>query len=201
MKTKKQFLHIFAVLGLLAGMLFGAIGIRPAAAAPTELGPGDIAIVGFSKVGDVSNFAFVLLVDIETGTQIRFTDAGWTGTGFHDGEGAVTYTAPGNLLAGTVIGYTGPGGDFAVTVEGPFYLTGGIAFTNAGDQLLAFQGSYASPIFLYALNNDDAGLDDLQSLHCTENGFAPWFDRWIYSHLPGWFRVERGLQRSIFRHS
>jgi uncharacterized repeat protein (TIGR01451 family) len=155
MKTKKQFLHIFAVLGLLAGMLFGALGIRPAAAAPTELGPGDIAIVGLNFQNN--RFSFVLLVDIEAGTQIRFTDAGWIGTGFFSGEGAVTYTAPGNLLAGTVITYTGPGGDFAVTVEGPFTSTGGVAFTNAGDQLLAFQGLYTSPIFLYALNNDDAG--------------------------------------------
>lgn len=40
MKTKKQFLHIFAVLGLLAGMLFGALGIRPAAAAPNRVGTG-----------------------------------------------------------------------------------------------------------------------------------------------------------------
>jgi uncharacterized repeat protein (TIGR01451 family) len=157
MNTSKQFLHIFAVAGLLVGMLFGALGIRPAAAAPTDLGPGDIAIVGFSKVGDVNNFAFVLLVDIETGTQIRFTDAGWTGTEFFSGEGAVTYTAPGNLLAGNVITYSGPDANFAVTVEGPFTFDGGIAFTHAGDQLLAFQGSYDSPIFLYALNNDDAG--------------------------------------------
>jgi uncharacterized repeat protein (TIGR01451 family) len=157
MNTSKQFLHIFAVAGLLVGMLFGALGIRPAAAAPTDLGPGDIAIVGFSKVGDVNNFAFVLLVDIETGTQIRFTDAGWTGTEFFSGEGAVTYTAPGNLLAGNVITYSGPDANFAVTVEGPFTFDGGIAFTHAGDQLLAFQGSYNSPIFLYALNNDDAG--------------------------------------------
>jgi uncharacterized repeat protein (TIGR01451 family) len=156
MKTRKQFLHIFAVVGLLAGMLFGALGIRPAAAA-TVLGPGDIAIVGFSKVGDVSNFAFVLLVDIESGTQIRFTDAGWNETEFHISEGAVTYTAPVDLLAGNVITYSGPDANFEVIVEGPFELAGGIAFTNAGDQLLAFQGPYDNPIFLYALNNDDAG--------------------------------------------
>jgi uncharacterized repeat protein (TIGR01451 family) len=154
MKTRKQFLQILAVAGLLAGMLFGALGIRPAAAA-TVLGPGDIAIVGFNFQNDY--FSFVLLVDIEAGTQIRFTDAGWIGTGFFNGEGAVTYTAPMNLDAGNVITYSGPDANFEVTVEGPFTLAGGIAFTNAGDQLLAFQGPYATPVFLYALNNDDAG--------------------------------------------
>jgi uncharacterized repeat protein (TIGR01451 family) len=172
MKTRKQYLHIFAVIGLLAGMLFGALGIRPAAAA-TVLGPGDIAIVGFS-FHPSNNFAFVLLVDIETGTQIRFTDAGWTGDNeFFSGEGAVTYTAPGDLPAGTVISYLGSSSDFEITVEGPFTLTGGVAFTNAGDQLLAFQGTYNDPTFLYALNNSSSSSDWMPTSMNAQTTFLP----------------------------
>jgi uncharacterized repeat protein (TIGR01451 family) len=156
MKTRKHNLNLIVVVTLVASMLFGASGIRTANAA-TELGPGDIAIVGFS-FHPTDNFAFVLLVDIVEGTQIRFTDAGWTDTGvFFTGEGAVRYTAPEALQAGTIISYMGNYDDFEATVEGPF--TSLFEFTNAGDQLLAFQGEGSNPTFLYALNNGPGGWE------------------------------------------
>jgi uncharacterized repeat protein (TIGR01451 family) len=156
MKTRIKITYLFVAFSLMISLLFSALGIRPANAA-TELGPGDIAIIGFS-FHPADNFAFVLLVDIEAGTEIRFTDAGWTSNSeFFSGEGVVRYTAPVDLDAGTVIYYLENSSNFEITVEGPFTLAGGVAFTDAGDQLLAFQGLYTNPTFLYALNNDAAG--------------------------------------------
>jgi uncharacterized repeat protein (TIGR01451 family) len=155
MKLNKQLIHTLVVIVLLASMLFGGAHLRQASAA-TELGAGDVAIIGFSFSDN--DFAFVVLVDIEEGTEIRFTDAGWTAAQtFFTGEGAVTYTAPQDLGAGTVISYGAYLDNFIVTVEGPFTRTTGFSFTNSGDQLFAFQGPYNIPTFLYGLNNNASG--------------------------------------------
>ena len=150
MKTNKQTFHLIAVTTLLASMLFGAIGIRPATAA-SVLEPGDLAIVGFSFQNN--NFSFVLLVDIEAGTEIYFSDAGWTGSGFFTNEGAEKYSAQVDLSAGTVITYQGSADNFVAINEYPFNLQAGIALTGNGDQLLTFQGPINDPSFLYTLHN------------------------------------------------
>jgi uncharacterized repeat protein (TIGR01451 family) len=183
MKHNKQLMHILAVIVLLVSMLFGGAYLRTATAA-TALEPGDIAIIGFSF--DTNDFAFVLLVDIEEGTEIRFTDAGWQADQtFFTGEGAVTYTAPQDLPAGTVLSYLAYIDDFVVTVEGPFTRTTGFAFTNAGDQIFAFQGTYENPTFLFGLNNSSNGwtgsppnaLNTTLPPTLTEGYTAIWFDR------------------------
>ncbi len=46
---------------------------------PTELLPGDIAIIGFNSDG-TDDFTFVVLKEIKAGTEIRFTDRGWRNT-------------------------------------------------------------------------------------------------------------------------
>ena len=160
MKPSKKILHLLAVIVFLVSMLFGGIHLLSASAA-TELGPGDVAIIGFSFPN--SDFAFVLLVDIAEGTEIRFTDAGWTAEDeFFTGEGAVTYTAPENLPAGTVISRLANPDDFTITVEGPFINEAGVAFTSTGDQLFAFQGTYDNPTFLFGLNNQRDGWSPTQ---------------------------------------
>jgi uncharacterized repeat protein (TIGR01451 family) len=183
MKPNKQLIHILAVIVLLVSMLFGGAYLRTATAA-TALGPGDIAIIGFSF--DTNDFAFVLLVDIEDGTEIRFTDAGWKADQtFFTGEGAVTYIAPQDLPAGAVLSYLAYLDDFLVTVEGPFTRTTGFAFTNAGDQIFAFQGTYENPTFLFGLNNRSNGwtgsppnaLNTTLPPTLTEGYTAIWFDR------------------------
>ena len=157
MKPSKKIMHHLALTVFLVAMLFGGIHLLTVSAA-SELGPGDVALIGFSFPN--SDFAFVLLVDIEEDTEIRFTDAGWTALDvFFTGEGAVTYTAPENLPAGTVISYLAYPDDFTITVEGPFTNEAGVAFTNSGDQLFAFQGAYDAPTFLFGLNNQQDGWD------------------------------------------
>lgn len=87
--------------------------------------------------------AFVLLVDVGSGTQINFTDNGWQSNNtFRTGEGTFTWTAGTNLTAGTIIIST----------------VSGVAFSTTGDQILAYQGSSSSPTFLYALNSEGAGV-------------------------------------------
>ncbi|NET52128.1 MAG: hypothetical protein F6K09_26575, partial [Merismopedia sp. SIO2A8] len=46
----------------------------------TMLSAGDIAIIGINT-DDPDDFSFVLLRDIEVGTEITFTDSGWLNSG------------------------------------------------------------------------------------------------------------------------
>ncbi|MFZ1290773.1 MAG: endonuclease [Melioribacteraceae bacterium] len=106
------------------------------------LTPGDIAIIGYNG-DDTDEFAFVCLVDIAENTQINFTDNGWLSTNiFRTGEGKFTYTFSSFTSAGTVINPT----------------ISGILFSTSGDQVLAYQGDDATPTFIYALNNEGAGV-------------------------------------------
>ncbi|MDQ2770289.1 MAG: hypothetical protein M3Y54_07295 [Bacteroidota bacterium] len=80
------------------------------------------------------------------GTQITFTDNGWQAAGgFRATEGTAVYTAPaGGVPRGLIITFsTGNHPDFTAT--GTFLLA------TEGDQILAYQGSSASPRFIYGL--------------------------------------------------
>lgn len=109
----------------------------------TTLSVGDIALVGFGADTGVKSFAFVLLVDVEEGTEIVFTDNGWLAAGgFRTGEGVVTYTVPaGGLTKGAVITITG--------------LTGSLNPSTSGDQITAFQGTLVSPTILFSVDFAD----------------------------------------------
>ncbi|MEM9535607.1 MAG: Ig-like domain-containing protein [Cyanobacteria bacterium P01_A01_bin.3] len=110
---------------------------------PTTLVAGDLAIIG-SNADNPDAFSFVLLADIDAGTEIFFTDNGVFSDGsFRTTEGIVQYTAPSAIAAGTVVQFTGINGDF--TEE-----DAGFALTVDGDQVIAYQGSVAAPTFIYA---------------------------------------------------
>ena len=103
------FIH-FAILSkytIMKTLLFSFILIltSPIILGQTTLSPGEMAIIGIG--GDnPDNFHFVFLVDIESGTEIIFTDSGWKSDNTFRGlEGATKYTAPSALNAGTVISY------------------------------------------------------------------------------------------------
>jgi endonuclease I/DNA/RNA endonuclease YhcR with UshA esterase domain len=115
------------------------------------LQPGDIAIIGINA-DTPDDFAFVNLVDLQTGTEIRFTDSGIKSDGtFNSTEGAVKYTAPGFITAGTIISFVGNSTNFTVDSD-PGVGTNGLALATAGDQLIAFQGASSSPSFIYAVS-------------------------------------------------
>lgn len=113
-----------------------------ARAAPTTLTAGDIAIIGFN-FDNPDQMAFVLLVNVGSGTQINFTDNGWRSTNvFRTGEGTFTWTAATDLAAGTIV---------VPSVSG-------VSFATTGDQVLAYQGtsSNTSAIPLGLVNGTSA---------------------------------------------
>ncbi len=136
-------------LFLLASLMSGNVS------AQTALQAGDIAIIGMNT-DNPDVFAFVLLVPAAAGTQIIFTDCGWESDSlkFRAGEGAVIYTAPTALTAGTVIAYDSTNvafSDFAKYTS--TLITSSLLLATDGEQILAFQGSDATPAFIYAVND------------------------------------------------
>jgi len=120
--------------------------------AQSTLSAGDIAIVG-TNFDNPDEFAFVVLVDIEAGTIINFTDNGVKSDGtFRTGEGTITWTSPASTVsAGTIVDINNNSGwstDLG-SVSG-----GGPSLSSKGDQIIAYQGDESSPTFIYALNND-----------------------------------------------
>ena len=113
----------------------------------TPLGPGEVAFVGFNLDGS-DGWAFVVLKDIIAGTNIKFTDCGVTNPNTINclsGESTNVWYAPTAITAGTV-----------VSLDGSFFVTGPLS--NAGDQILAFQGTEAAPQFITGIHsNIEAG--------------------------------------------
>ncbi len=132
----------FALLGLWFLLTTGgALAAPQHAPLATTLDAGDIAILGFN-FDNPDEFAFVLLVNITSGTEIRFTDNGWLASGgFRTGEGEDVWTASADMSAGTV-----------VTMS-----ASSMSFSTTGDQIIAFQGSLSSPTLIYALNSKGNG--------------------------------------------
>ena len=114
----------------------------------TSLAAGDIAIVGYDA-DNPDDFALVVLRDIEAGTAISFTDNGWSSSGnaLRTSEGTYTYTAPTAVAAGTVVHPTSDGS--AGGPDSPVYtaaLAPNFSFSTDGDQILAYQGTAATPV-------------------------------------------------------
>jgi hypothetical protein len=120
------------------------------------LGPGSIAFVGFNADG-TDNLAFVVLQPISAGTVITFTDNEWNGTNFNTGEASWTWTATGDVAAGTVVTMDGlAAGQTAASNLGT------IAFSDetqrdisiSNETIYAYVGDVSAPAFLTAISND-----------------------------------------------
>ena len=113
----------------------------PGSGDPTSLKKGDVAIIGFN-FDNPDEMAFVILTDIEAGTEIQFTDKGWLSSGgFRSYEGTHVWSTPVGYPAGTV---------FAFQI-------GGASFSGSGDQIITFQGDLSSPNIIFALNSEGTG--------------------------------------------
>ena len=116
----------------------------------TSLSAGDIAIIGANS-DNPDEFAFVALVDIAAGTEITFTDSGVLAAGgFRASEGAVKWTAAANISAGTIVNSITDAAQFASANDANVG-NNGFALSTSGDQIIAFTGSSAAPVFLYQL--------------------------------------------------
>lgn len=103
----------------------------------TTLSAGDIAILQYNSDGSPEVIKFLILRSIESGTTINFTDNGWDGSAFRTTEGIDTWTAGSNHNCGDIIEFT----------------LSNIAFNASGDQIFAYQGTLASPSFIFGFNN------------------------------------------------
>lgn len=140
-KYKGLFSVVFAV-GLAFGLL--ALALVIPVRAKSILDPGDIAIIGYA-FDNPDEFAFVALVNIDAGTLITFTDNGWTAAGaFRSGEGVLVWTTATDIATGTVVQPAS---------------VGTMAFSASGDQILAYQGTEATPSFVYALHSNGSTWD------------------------------------------
>lgn len=137
---------------LAAAALLSLCASGPATAA-TTLSAGDIVITGVNA-DNPDQFVFVTLVDLQIDTQILFTDSGVRNDGsFRASEGAVRYTAPGAIAAGTAISYEGIGGAFSNANDANVG-NNGMFLSASGDQVIAFQGDTAAPTFIFAVQTN-----------------------------------------------
>ncbi|MCD6345798.1 MAG: hypothetical protein J7L96_00115, partial [Bacteroidales bacterium] len=120
--------------------------VSSAVKSQTTLFPGDITITTVNSDG-AKNFELLLLSDISAGTVINITDNAWINSeqSFRDSEGILTYTAPSNLSAGTVIVCPGKDGGNGFVESGNFNPAG------SGDNLIIYQGSTDDPFFLFGI--------------------------------------------------
>mgnify|MGYP000085152518 CR=1 FL=1 len=141
---------------------------------PTTLTPGDMVVVDFNI--DNSSFRLAALTDISAGTVINITDRGWTSSNafqvYGTNEGTITWTVGTDITAGETFEFdVTPGSPPIVTLNEVFSgsnRTGEItteagswsnySFAFSGDQILIYQGTDASPTFVYGLStsNSDA---------------------------------------------
>ena len=127
--------------------------VTPLPAGATTLNAGDIAFSGYSADHASDYFSFVLLRNIGPGTVINFTDNGYQGGALTAAEQTVTWTSNASYSAGTEILISGltatlaSGGGSAGSVTGT-----ALSLITAGDQILAYRGTAASPTFISGIH-------------------------------------------------
>lgn len=119
--------------------------------AATILNPGDIAIAGYNTTNP-DTIRVVVLVDIGAGTTFNITDNGWQSSGsFRTGEGILTYTAPTDISAGTVLTWTNGSSN-----NSPGFNSNSpsnFALNASGESLIIYTGTLTNPTLIYALSS------------------------------------------------
>ncbi|GAX34368.1 hypothetical protein [Nodularia sp. NIES-3585] len=114
---------------------------------------GDIAIAGYNTTNPDS-IRLVVLIDIVAGTTFNITDNGWLSSGsFRTGEGILTYTAPTDISAGTVLTWTNGNVNNNNSPGFNSNSPSNFALNASGDSLIIYTGTLASPTLIYALNS------------------------------------------------
>ncbi len=130
--------------------------------AQTTLTDGDIVIVNMNN-DDPDQLQWVPLVDLAIGTNIKFTDCGWTAGGtFRSGEYCLQWTNSVLVPKGTLVTFnlaTYPGTASTGTLAaytGTVILTSNGGYSTSNDQAIAFQGTDAVPTFIFAVYSKGA---------------------------------------------
>ncbi|MES2573516.1 MAG: Ig-like domain-containing protein [Bacteroidota bacterium] len=141
---KKLLISFLILLGTISNMQ-----------ALTVLQKGDIAIVGLSSTNTIDEFTWIALTNIDSGTVIYFSDAGYNrslnqfmGTTTTAGaqDGLYRFTAQSNITAGqtftlnTSTSYTTPSPWIPITGT-TFGNDTTLTLSNTGDQVMAFQST------------------------------------------------------------
>lgn len=121
--------------------------------AQTSLVSGDLMFVGIQS-GQTSQvvkdrFAFIVFKDLEAGTQITFTDNAVIGQSPFQlcaNEGTALWTATQAVPAGSVITLSED------TIASIGTVSGGLAFSQSGDQVLAYQSSATDTSFISGIS-------------------------------------------------
>lgn len=120
------------------------------------LSAGDIAFTAYNSNSITDEFSFVLLKNIPSGTVIYFTDNAWLEapiSALRSGEETITWTSNSSLVAGQEIKISGLTATLSAGAGTPGTVTGtALNLSTGGDQILAFQGSIASPTFISAIH-------------------------------------------------
>jgi len=131
----------------------------------TGLGPGDVALVGFSTSGNQSDyFAFALLKAVVKGSFLSLTDENWTGSALGLSDGAIiTWSADKDYPAGTVVETlpTSDGSKSSTYSYAVKILSGGATYTNVtgpGNQAGTYAVDASSPIQVITVANTGGGL-------------------------------------------
>jgi len=131
--------------------------------AQTTLDVGDVAVI-YLQTGTPDDFGFVTFVNLEGGTKIYFTDCGADANGFPAAcaaaDGAVLYTAPSAVAAGTYIRFSTATG-FTNYSDSKISRTTGVNLSSSGDQIVVFQDidefnavdASDEPFFIWITNN------------------------------------------------
>jgi hypothetical protein len=121
------------------------------------LGPGSIAFVGYNADGS-DGIAFAALDAIAAGTTIYFTDNEWTGGAINSGESGWSWTAIGDVAAGTVVTIENIGSGTITTNIGTvtFFDTSGRGLAVDNEAVYAYIGTSPTQptAFLAAVAND-----------------------------------------------
>ncbi|MBL7968240.1 MAG: hypothetical protein JNK09_14655, partial [Prolixibacteraceae bacterium] len=137
--------------------------------AQTTLSPGDIVIVAINGDSDATNslgrgFSFMTLVNLDAGTEIFFTDYGWSDltnyfiTNTSVADQFAKYIVPsGGLAAGTIVRFD----SYHTTDFTVFYCYGSASLTTYlnvagltnGDEVLIFQANYDSSTHVFSSIN------------------------------------------------
>ncbi len=200
-KFQKLLIYILLVIILTISVI--GISKIMVANAITTLNPGDVYIISVNSdqayPGGVNSngFEFVSRVDLDPGTEIYFADKGWDGslgTPFWrntTGEGTLRYTVPvGGISAGTIVRYddtvipTLPSsGSSTWDMYSIDPVTGALSLSTSsasgfdpsatGDNILVFQGSAASPTFLYGIGWSAATTWITTGTPTANNSYTP----------------------------
>lgn len=141
-----------AILAIVLAVLCGANVVLGA------LMPGDVAIIGY-MADNPDGLSVVALDNLAAGEVLNFTDNGAFSNGsLATTEGTFSFVVPASGIAAGEI--------FLPSISS-------IALSTGGDQVLVYQGPAASPTFIFALNNDGAGVFQANRTSSNNSALPP----------------------------